>query len=136
MRRKFISILIQLIIGIVLLTISYNYIQKNPAEKVWFLATFDTIYNKIASVWKYFDGRKWGQITELDNYKSAFKELRWVMSSNACSLRFEWEKTSMAIVDSILQTFDTTTPEQFESNKSKYITIFNRINELVDEYCK
>lgn len=136
MRRKIISIVLQLIIGISLLGLSYNYIQKNPAEKVWFLATFDIIYGKITSVGKYFNWRKSWELTELDKYKSAFNELKWVMNSTACSLKFDTDKTSMAIIDSAIKSFETITPEQFESSKSKYITIFNRINEMVNEYCK
>ena len=135
-RKKIISILIQLIIGISLLIVSYNYIQKNPAEKVWFLSTFELIYNKITYVWKYFDWWKWWQITELDKYKDAFGELRWIMSSKACGSRFESDKTSAAIIDSVIKSFETISPEQFEASKSKYITIFNRIDEIVDEYCK
>ncbi len=135
-RKKIISILIQLTIGISLLIVSYNYIQKNPAEKVWFLATFELIYNKITYVWKYFDWWKWWQITELDKYKDAFGELRWIMSSKACGSRFETDKTSAAIIDSVIKSFETISPEQFEASKSKYITIFNRIDEIVDEYCK
>lgn len=136
MNKKILSILIQLTIWLLLLSISYNYIQKNPAEKVGFLATFDTIYTKITSIGKKFDGRKGKQLNELENYKSAFKELRWIIESKSCNTNFEWDQTMITAIDSTLKSLETSTPDQFETNKSKYITIFNRINKVVDSNCK
>lgn len=111
------------------------YISHHPAEKVGIFSTFDYIYQRAQGISKVFHGWKKGEVDELAQYKTSFNELNQVISSDACEEAVLAGKISKDNINQIIQNLESTTAEEFNHNKSKYITAFAQMNELINKHC-
>jgi len=134
--KKWSSIIIQTVIGILLLWICMWYVEHHPAEKIWILASVSFLQEKISSMSKLRNGRSDKEIDELGKYKMSFSELKSVVKSKACEQALKAGQINTNTIDQIIQTLESTTASEFETNKTKYITVFNTINDNIKNYCK
>lgn len=113
-----------------------RYLSKHPAEKVGIFSTFDYVYQRVSWISKLFNGRTKGEVDELAQFKNSFHELKQVAASKACEKAIQAKDVSQQTIEQAIQTLDSTTAEEFNANKSKYIAIFNRINSEISKFCK
>lgn len=136
MSRKLISIIIQSLIWWILLRVSMWYLGNHPAEKVGVMSTIDYVYQRVAGISKLFHWRTKWEVDELEQFKNSFHELQQVANSKACEVTLEANQVSKDTIVQVVQTLESTTAEEFNTNKTKYIAIFNRINEEINKNCK
>ena len=135
LRSQITSIVLQTIIGSVLLWVAFSYLSFHPAEKVGIFGMLDTVYQKITSVNKYFNGWSKTNIDDLAHYKSSFQELKWVLSSKACEKALQTNQLSLSAIDQVLQSLDMLTSQEFDSKKTVYVTLFTSINQKIQSLC-
>lgn len=116
--------------------ISMRYLSTHPAERIGIFSTFEYVYQKIESIQKVLHGRSQWEVDELEQFKNSFQELKQIVWSKACEKAIQTSSISQETIEQIIQTLESTTASEFDTNKSKYITIFNRINEEIDKNCK
>ena len=122
--------------GILLLWICMWYVEHHPAEKIWILASVSFLQEKLNSVSKLRNGRSDKEIDELGKYKMSFTELQSVIKSKACEQALNAGQINTDTINQVIQTLESTTALEFETNKTKYITVFNTINDNIKNYCK
>lgn len=135
LRSRLTSIILQTVIWSVLLWVAFSYLSFHPAEKVGIFSMLDTIYQKVISINKHINGWSSTNIDDLTHYKSAFQEIKWVLSSKACEQALRANKLSLSAIDEILQSLDVLTAKEFDSKKTAYITLFTSINEKIQSLC-
>ena len=136
MSKKIWSILLQTLIGVLLMRVAMRYLQNHPAEKVGIFPTFEYVYQKVAGIGKRFQGRSSGEFGDLTQFKSSFGELQSIAVSPACAKAVEENKISKIEIAQVLEDLENTSAENFSANKSKYIALFNRMNEEINRYCE
>lgn len=136
MKKKITSIGLQLLIWWILIWISMLYLSKHPAEKIGIFSSIDFIYQKISGISKIFNWRSQWDMNDLTQFKNSFHELKQVAASKACEKAVQTKQLSQENIDSVIQSLESVNAADFNSNKSKYIAIFTRINEEIQKYCK
>lgn len=136
MKKKRISIITQSCVWITLILISMAYLNRHPAEKVGIFSSLDFIYQKVTWVGKMFHGWSQWELDSLTQFKNSFQELQQLSHSVACEKAVQANQISKEQIEAIVQNLDSTSAQDFEANKSKYITIFTRINEEIQKHCQ
>lgn len=136
MKNKLTSIWLQLLIWWILIWISMLYLSKHPAEKVGIFSSIDFVYQKINGISKIFNWWSQWDMDDLTQFKNSFNELKLVAASKACEKAIQAKKLSQENIDSVIQSLESVTAADFNSNKSKYIAVFTRINEEIQKNCK
>ena len=136
MWKKRRSICIQLIIWSVLIWISMLYLSHHPAEKVGIFSSIDFLYQKVSGIGKMFQGRSKWEMNDLTQFKNSFKELQQVAKSKACEQAVQANQVSQDTINQVIQWLESTNASDFNTNKSKYIAVFTRINEEIQKNCK
>lgn len=116
--------------------VAMRYLQNHPAEKVGIFSTFEYVYQKVAGIGKRFQGRSSGEVGDLTQFKSSFGELQSVANSPACAKAVQENEISKIEIAQVLEDLENTSAESFTTNKSKYIALFNRMNEEINRYCE
>lgn len=136
MWKKWKSIIVQLVIGTILIWISMLYLSHHPAEKVGIFSSIDFVYQKIAGISKMFNGRSKWEMDDLTQFKNSFKELEQVAKSKACEKATQAKQIFPETIQEAIQWLESTTASDFNTNKTKYIAIFTRMNEEIQKNCK
>jgi len=136
MSKKLSSILIQTIIWIGLMRVSLWYLHNHAAERVWIFSTFDFFYQKIQWATKVFDWWSKSDVNDLDQFKTSFKELKQVTSVVECQKALKDNNISTQSIDDVLAQLETASAEDFNREKSRYISIFNRETQDINKFCK
>ncbi len=116
--------------------VAMRYLQNHPAEKVGIFSTFEYVYQRVAGIGKRFQGRSSWEVDDLTQFKTSFGELHSVASSPACAEAIEKNEISKVEIDQVLVDLESTSAEDFSTNKSRYIALFNRMNEEINRYCQ
>ncbi len=112
------------------------YLSKHPAEKVWIFSSIDFVYQKISGISKIFNWWSKWDMDDLTQFKNSFHELKQVAASKACEKAVQAKQLSQENIEEVIQSLESVTAADFNSNKSKYIAIFTRINEEIQKNCK
>lgn len=131
MKTIFRNNVIKFIIGLVLLAISYGYIQHHPAEKASIFSGFEVLYQKVELVvYKIFKKDPEALKTKF-NLEKSFDELITTAENNNC--------VESSVIDELNELKLTLKKEkvgELENNLSHYNRKLSEYKAMIDEKCK
>jgi len=130
-KRMIIGNIIKFTIWIVLLTISYVYIQNHPAEKVSVLSGFEVMYQRANVFVHKVVGDKWDLLKKKYSLQKYYKELVRMAENQKCS--------DVDIIKELNQKYQELKKikiEEFQTEAAEYTRLVYKYDAIVKEWCK
>ncbi len=132
MKRTYVNI-IMFLVWVILLGVSRQYIQNNPAEKQWLISSYDTISQKIIWRKEQLFQKNWDlykqKIQLLSNYKEIYTTI--VNSSNPKCKQLDSNSLSQKTLE-----LDNITTSQYESRQNDFLEFILDYKNRIDMNCK
>jgi len=130
-RKLFKNNTIKLIIGLLLLWLSFNYLNNHPAEKVSVWSGFSVLWQKV-EVWFHnvFTG-KWEVLSQKYEYEKYLKELVKMAENKKC--------LSVDIVKTLNDTYTEIkldSVSEFQQKLIKYKRYLDSTNTIITNWCQ
>lgn len=123
--------IIKFIIGIILLTVSYWYLQNHPAEKASIFSGFQVLVQKVEVLFFQITNKNTEGLKLKFDYEKNFNELISTAKNNSC--------VQSNILDEITETYSLLRKERvsnIENNLSTYQRKFVEYKKMIDNACK
>lgn len=106
--------IIKFIIGIILLVMSYVYIQGHPAEKISIFSWFEVMFQKVEIFVKNIFSNQWDTLKKKYNWEKSYQELVLMAENNKCTdpkVLHEINETYNKLKEEETKTLESTLPD-------------------------
>lgn len=132
MKKTYVNI-VMFIVGLILLAISYRYIQNNPAEKQWLISSYETMKQKVISTKEQIidsNGEIYKQKIQLiSNYQEIQNTI--INSTNPKCKELDTNILTAKITE--LQSLNT---KEYQINQTNYLDFILDYKNRIDINCK
>ena len=132
MSSKLRSSLIQLVIGGILLTISYRYVVAHPAEQFGLMSTLTVVVEKVQTIYNRIIGEDDDQTVDHQMMLSQYDEMITTLRNSNCPT----SSSGLPDIDQTRQTLTSLSPTVFATQKANYLTILTQYYEWINTNCK
>ena len=125
--------IVMFVIGLILLAISYRYIQNNPAEKQWLISSYETMKHKIISTKEQFldsNGESYKQKMQL---VSNYQEIYNIITNSTNPKCKELDAGTLIAKTKELQESST---KDYQSKQAGYLDFILDYKNRIDINCK
>ena len=132
MSSKLRSSLIQLVIGSILLTISYRYVVAHPAEQFGLMSTLSVVVEKVQTLYYRILGENPDQTLDHQTMLHQYDEMIATLRDSSCKT----EGSGLPDINQTRQTLSSLSPTTFATQKANYLTVLMQYYDWINTNCK
>lgn len=130
-KRKLLKNLIQLVIGIIFLFFSYQYLTQHPAEKTSIVSWVTILSQKVKVMFYSMFSDEWSTLDEKYKVERNFREILSTMDNSKCLTIQDYQE-----VKNKLDSIQDMNIEQYKINKYDIFNFMNIYMAKINKQCK